>query len=181
MAALKAEYLPHYTYDDYAQWEGAWELIYGVPYAMAPAPMIKHQRISSKVAYVLESQLNECETCSALVATDWKVSEDTVVCPDNLVICHNETHEAYITKAPQLIFEILSKSTALIDRELKFDIYEREGVAYYVIVDPQNDVAKVYGLNNEGRYKKVADVTDETITFALKNCTIAFDFSKIWT
>ncbi len=34
MGALKAEYLPHYTYDDYIQWKGDWELIYGVPYAM---------------------------------------------------------------------------------------------------------------------------------------------------
>ena len=181
MAAVKAEYLPHYTYEDYAQWEGDWELIYGVPYAMAPAPMIKHQKISSKIAYILESQLNICDTCSALVAADWKISDDTVVCPDNLVICHEESHPAYLTKAPGLIFEILSKSTALIDQELKFDIYEREGVAYYVIVDPQIDVAKIYRLNKEGRYIKVADVTDETIPLSLKECTISFDFSKIWT
>ncbi|SMN00945.1 hypothetical protein SPONN_2055 [uncultured Candidatus Thioglobus sp.] len=25
------EYLPNYTYDDYAQWQGKWELIEGVP------------------------------------------------------------------------------------------------------------------------------------------------------
>lgn len=42
--ALKIEDLPHYTYDDYAQWEGRWEIIEGVPYAMSPAPTIKHQQ-----------------------------------------------------------------------------------------------------------------------------------------
>ncbi|MBU1668674.1 hypothetical protein KKC13_09655 [bacterium] len=35
----------YYTYDDYCLWEGNWELISGVPLAMAPAPMINHQII----------------------------------------------------------------------------------------------------------------------------------------
>ena len=30
------EYLPHYTYEDYCMWEGNWELIDGIPYAMSP-------------------------------------------------------------------------------------------------------------------------------------------------
>ena len=180
MGALKAKYLPHYTYDDYALWEGDWELIDGLPYAMAPAPMIRHQQISNKIAYVLEGALESCQNCMALVATDWKIAEDTVVCPDNLVICHQEQNQAYLTKAPQLIFEILSKSTAMKDRNLKFELYEKEGVKYYVIVDPQSSVAKVYMLNSEGRYKKVADVTEEKLTFGLDRCTIAFDFATIW-
>jgi hypothetical protein len=29
--------LPYYTYEDYVQWEGKWELIDGIPYAMSPA------------------------------------------------------------------------------------------------------------------------------------------------
>jgi len=27
--------LPHYTYSDYENWEGQWELIDGIPYAMS--------------------------------------------------------------------------------------------------------------------------------------------------
>ena len=180
MGALKDEYYPHYTYDDYKIWEGDWELIFGVPYAMAPAPMIKHQKVSNKIARLLDEAMDTCSKCSALVATDWKIAEDTVVCPDNLVICHQESNEAYLTQAPKLIFEILSKSTALKDQGLKFDLYEREGVRYYVIVDPQSEVAKVYERNSEGQYKKVADVTEETITFDLDGCTVDFAFASIW-
>jgi hypothetical protein len=33
--------LPHYTYEEYWLWEGRWELIVGIPYAMIPAPMDK--------------------------------------------------------------------------------------------------------------------------------------------
>ena len=77
MSAIKKEYLPNYTYDDYKKWEGNWELIYGVPYAMAPAPMIKHQAISNKIARYLDEALQECETCQALLPIDWKIDDST--------------------------------------------------------------------------------------------------------
>lgn len=41
VSTLKIEDLPHYTYDDYVTWEGRWELIQGIPYAMTPAPVIR--------------------------------------------------------------------------------------------------------------------------------------------
>ena len=34
MSALKKEDLPAYTYEDYQHWEGDWELIEGIPYAI---------------------------------------------------------------------------------------------------------------------------------------------------
>ena len=180
MGAMKEEYYPSYTYDDYTLWEGDWELIYGIPYAMAPAPLIKHQAISNKIAWQLQEQLNDCSYCQALLPIDWKIDNHTIVEPDNLVICHKPDHEAYISKAPKIIFEILSKSTASKDKRLKYDLYEQEGVQYYIIVDPDENVAKVYTLNSDGQYKKVEDARHETVEFTLKKCTFSFDFSKIW-
>ena len=179
MAAIKKEYLPNYTYDEYKKWEGNWELIYGVPYAMAPAPMIKHQAISNKIAWQLQDILQECKACQALLPIDWKIDESTVVQPDNLVICHTPLEEAYIKKAPKVIFEILSKSTAVVDKNLKYELYEKEGVSYYIIVDPNESIAKVYELK-EGRYIKVCDVHEESVDFELDECSFTFDFSKIW-
>jgi Uma2 family endonuclease len=66
-----------------------------------------------------------------------------------------------------MIFEILSKSTAKKDTGIKFNLYEQEGVKYYIIVDPENEVAKVYKLH-EGRYIKVPDVSDKKIEFYIK-------------
>ncbi len=180
MGALKEEYLPHYTYEEYREWEGDWELIKGMPYAMAPAPSIRHQRISQKLAYLLEEALRQCKQCLALVAVDWKIAEDTVVQPDNLVICHTPRHAAYLTQAPTLIFEILSPSTRTKDTGLKFSLYEREGVRYYAIIDPDDRIVKIYRLNSEGRYIKMADVYEETIAFVLDGCDISIDFSKLW-
>ncbi len=171
-------YQPYYTYEDYLHWEGKWEIIEGTAYAMAPAPMPIHQNISSKIARVLEESLDSCKTCRAYLPVDWKISEDTIVQPDNLVLCY-PPENSYITKAPALIFEVLSPSTAQKDEHLKFEIYEREGVLYYVIVNPNDRMARVYRLQ-DGRYVKALDATDELFQFDLKACVISFGFSRIW-
>lgn len=178
MGVLVKDYYPRYTYDNYVLWEGDWELINGIAYAMSPAPTIKHQSISNKIARLLDEQLEKCEDCQALLPVDWKIAEDTVVQPDNLVLCY-KAEGAYITKAPSLIFEILSKSTTQTDIHIKYDLYEKEGVSYYVIIEPIDEIAKVYELK-DGRYIKIVDATDESVEFDLKKCRIKFDFARIW-
>jgi Uma2 family endonuclease len=174
--------LPHYTYEDYSKWEGRWELIQGIPYAMSPSPGYTHQRISQKIARLLDEALDDCASCQAVLPVDWKIADDTVVQPDNMVLCY-QPEGTYLTKAPSLIFEILSPSTSSKDRITKFNLYQEEGVDYYCIVDPKTGTAKVYVLR-EGRYRKVLDATDETVTFTLntlkKECVFDFDFSRIW-
>jgi len=179
MGALKEEDLPCYSYDDYKLWEGDWELIHGVPYAMAPAPMIKHQAISNNIARYLGEALENCKTCQALLPVDWKIDNNTIVEPDNLIICHEPQNDAYITQAPKVIFEILSKSTAHKDKNLKYSLYEKEGVDYYIIVDPTESIAKVYKLH-EGKYIKVCDTHNDSVDFELDECEFSFDFGKIW-
>ncbi len=178
MGALKKGDFPHYTYDDYRHWEDPWELIDGIPYAMSPAPMIKHQKISNKIARILDEELETCEACHALLPVDWKISEDTIVQPDNLVVCY-EPKGAYITKAPVLIFEVLSKATAKKDTTLKYALYEQEGVKYYIMVNPDDGLAKVYELK-EGRYIKMLDATNEKVSLDLGECTIEIDFTRLW-
>ena len=170
--------LPHYVYDDYILWEGKWELIEGIPYAMTPSPSFRHQRISQEIARLLSDGLDGCKFCQAVLPVDWKVTEDTVVQPDNMVICYQPSGD-FLTKAPSLIFEILSPATAEKDRNTKFSIYEREGVNYYCIVDPVDNVAKVFSLS-EGRYVKQIDATDEVFEFDLGKCKLEFDFARIW-
>ena len=170
--------LPHYTYDDYVQWEGRWELIHGIPYAMTPAPGIRHQTISNNIGWLLREALSDCRECLALLPVDWKIEEDTVVQPDNLVVC-GDVGGAYLDRAPELIFEILSESTAYKDKNTKFKLYEKGGVRHYVIVDPENQLATVHTLR-ESRYVKVTDAMNESLEFDLGKCLINFDFSKIW-
>ncbi len=170
-------YMDHYTVEDYQQWKGDWELIYGSPYAMSPSPMFTHQNINIKIVRQLSEHLDGCPNCQPAFEIDWEISSDTIVRPDSLVICYEPDEK--ITKKPELIFEIASDSTIKRDETLKFELYQHEGVKYYVIVYPKKNIAKLYKIK-EGRYIKVNDFSDELYTFELDGCRIDFDFSKIW-
>src|ERR1700724_3853005 len=89
MSAL-VSILPHYTYDDYRLWEGRWEIIDGIPYAMSPAPSLRHQLVTGNIIGELRNALKstECnEACKVYNFIDLKISEDTVVQPDVSVVC----------------------------------------------------------------------------------------------
>ncbi len=176
MGAL--DYLKHYTYDDYMLWEGKWELFEGFPVAMSPAPMINHQAIANLVAYQLTDTIGECERCLVLGEEDYKLSEDTVLRPDVVLIC-DEPHDAYITKAPQIIVEVISKSTAKSDEGYKFDKYEAEQVLYYVLVYPNELRAKVYKLVN-GKYRKEGDFSTQSYHFEETLCQASVNFEKVF-
>ncbi len=168
----------YYTYDDYIKWEGDWELIKGFPFAMAPAPMIKHQSLAFRVAKLLDEQLEECLECEVLSEVDYKINEDTVLRPDVVLTC-GETNEAHLTKTPEIVVEVISKATAKRDEEYKFKIYEEEQVKYYILVYPDDLIAKVYKLENrkfylEGRF----DV--ETYEFENTTCKVKIDFDKVF-
>ncbi len=175
---LKVEDLPHYTYDDYAQWEGNWELIRGIPYAMS-SPMIRHQEISFNIGMQLHRLLENSSTCKSLMAVDWEIVEDTVVRPDNIVICGNNPDEKKIVVPPVLVFEILSPSTSRRDKIIKYGIYENAGVKYYCIVDPENECVEVFNMIGE-RFRSMEVAEAGMLTFDLGSCVIAFDCNEIF-
>ncbi|MCX6051862.1 MAG: Uma2 family endonuclease [Campylobacterales bacterium] len=170
-------YAEHYNKSDYNQWEGDWELIHGSAYAMSPSPIFDHQFINLKISRQLDEKLDGCSECYAVFETDVEFSEETVVRPDSFVICYEPQDR--LNKAPEIIFEVISKSTAKRDEQLKFELYQNEGVKYYILVYPNGKKAKVYKLENF-KYVKIGDFTDENYTFELEKCSIDFDFNFIW-
>lgn len=179
LVARNEEYFPHYTYDDYCQWQGKWEIISGIAYAMTPAPSVVHQSVSQRIAGQLFQLLEECDRCHALLPVDWQVAEDTVVQPDHLVVCGETPRGIKLTVTPVLIFEILSDSTRKKDKNLKYQLYEAAGVLYYCLVDPAIRKAELYKLK-DGRYESLGEFSNESIRLNLEQCEIFFDFKKIW-
>ena len=177
MGALKLEDL-QYTYDDYKNWEGDWELIEGVPVAMSPAPVRKHQALAAQIIREIGNQLDDCQECEVLGEVDYKISDDTVLRPDVVVTC-GETHEAYLVKAPEIIVEIVSPSTVRKDEKIKFDIYEREKVKYYILIYPDDLRAKIYRLDGK-RYDKQGDFTHESYRFDNLPCPIEMNFERVF-
>jgi len=177
MGVLKLEDI-NYTYDDYKFWDGDWELISGVPIAMSPAPMLKHQAIASKIISQLDNQLEDCPRCEVLGEVDYKIGEETVVRPDVVLTC-NETHDAYLTKAPEIIVEIISKSTAKRDEVYKFELYQAQKVKYYILIYPDGLFAKVYKLDGKV-YDKEGDFSNERYSFDATTCKVKLDFKRVF-
>ncbi len=176
MATHKA--IEYYSYDDYAQWEGRWELIEGIPLAMVASPTIHHQAISGNILYELKKSIEDCEQCLVLFEEDWKISENTVVKPDVVLIC-NEPHDQYITKAPEIIVEVISPSTAKRDEVFKFELYESQQVSYYVIVYPDTLSAKLYQFKN-GKFIKEGDFSTEKYQFENTSCNAEINFNDVF-
>ena len=178
MVGLKKEDLPEYTYNDYQLWEGEWELIVGIPYSMAPAPVKKHQKLLGYIFSEITSNMDECPDCEVLIDEDWKVDTKTVLKPDVSMVC-NDDNLSYITKTPDIIFEVLSPSSAKRDEGIKFSIYEDQGVKFYIMVYPEDLIAKIYQHSGE-KFRKIAECDTEIFFFDKVKCPFSFNFSNIF-
>lgn len=175
--SIALKYRPHYTLKDYEKWQGDWELVEGIPYALA-SPGFKHQKAVIKLISQIEPQLTEgCKTCHVAIDLDWIIAEDTVLRPDIVIFCHEP--EERLTRTPEVIFEVVSESSVFMDEGLKFEVYQREGVKYYILVYPEKRATKVYALKNSN-YIKLSDIRDEVFTLSIKECPFMIDFSKVW-
>ena len=176
---IPPEYLPNYTYTDYCEWEGNWELINGIPYAMSPAPIIKHQLVNLNLGSNYKQALKKgCGKCKAVLPIDWKISENTILQPDLSIIC-GEVTKKYLDYVPVLVAEILSPSTALKDRNLKKEIFLSQGVKYFLILDPTTDKLEIYECVN-GAYQPIA-ISPKSFLFTFEDgCTADVNFEDIW-
>jgi Uma2 family endonuclease len=179
MSAVKL--LPHYSYEDYCNWEGRWELIEGLPFAMSPAPSPRHQWVVANIIYELKKGIkgSECDQCKVYDFVDVKIEEDTILQPDASIIC-DPIHKKYVDFPPTLVVEILSEATALKDRITKFSIYEKFGIKYYVIVDPDKELVEIYLLENS-KYIVQSFSQETPFTFSISDdCAFDILFKNIW-
>jgi Uma2 family endonuclease len=177
---LQLHEIPRYTYNDYQQWEGDWELIYGYPYAMSPSPKNLHQLTSGNIYYSFEDAIrrktNKTCNCRTIYETDWIISQDTVVRPDIAIVCGLINPDDFIRTPPTLIVEIASDSTRLKDRNTKFYLYESLGVKYYLLVDPYKKQIEYFQLVNN-KYEQKSFITPFLLH---SDCEIMVDLGEIF-
>lgn len=93
--------------------------------------------------------------------------------PDIVVVCdRSKLDDKGCKGAPDLVVEIISPSTARIDRLIKFNKYKQAGVKEYWIVDPDTMIAQVYVLKNGQYILNVYGDTDTAPVTVLPGCTI---------
>ena len=158
------------TYDDYCLLPSdgkRYEIIEGELY-VSPSPGRRHQRIIINLILHLGGFVKNHSLGDAYVAPfDVVFSQHDVVEPD--VIYVSNAHLSLITEkniqgAPDLAVEVLSDSTARLDRTTKLKLYSRFGVQEYWIVDPEGPSVEIYrrmeaGLDLAGTLQNMDSLT----------------------
>lgn len=85
----------------------------------------------------------------------------------------------YFELAPDWACEVLSPSTALIDRQKKLPIYARERVAHVWLVDPKARILEVYRLH-EQHFLAVATHGGDEVVRAEPFAAIELELAALW-
>ena len=156
-----------YTYGDYKLWDDdlRWELIDGEAFCMSPGPGEPHQSLLVTLTTELKIYFKN-KKCRVYVApfdvmlpngSEPEDDIDTVVQPDIMILCDmSKLQQNGIKGAPDVVFEILSPSTAWRDLAEKLYLYERAGVKEYIIVDPVNKIVTAYRRGEDGLFSRRA-------------------------
>lgn len=132
-----------------------YEIIEGILY-VANAPSVDHQYTVSEIhfhlkLFVREGQLGQVFTAPLEV----HLSETTRPVQPDVLFIRAERQPApgaqFLKGAPDLVVEVISPGSIRLDRHIKFDLYERVGVAEYWLVDSKARLVEVYALSN-GEY-----------------------------
>src|SRR5690606_2491009 len=126
-----------WTVDDLAAFPDdglRYEIIDGV-LLVSPSPALPHQRAITRLNQVLAAACPpDLEVFVAPL--DWQPAASRSFEPGLLVVRRDDATGMKLTGVPALVIEVLSPSTARIDRTLKFSAYAESGVPQYWIVDP---------------------------------------------
>ena len=179
-----------YTFADVLTWDekDRIEIINGEAFMMAPPSRI-HQEILTALFGQLYDYLKgkKCKVYPAPFGVrlfeedgDYPEDVDTMVEPDISVVCDpGKLDDSGCKGAPDLIIEILSRSTQRHGRLTKFNLYQRAGVQEYWIVDPDSKSVQTFTLE-KGYYtaKDFGTASDKVKVEVLEECVI--DLSAVF-
>ena len=163
-----------YTYAEYEGWDESCrcELIDGVVYMMS-APSVWHQRVMGTIYAELRSVLRG-KSCEPFVSPidvrlfpkdEW--SDVDVVQPDVIVVCDASkmSDDRACRGAPDIVFEVLSKTTKIHDLRIKRDLYKNAGVKEYWVISSNHAVRWLWadGRDEELRFMRVNGVIEMPI------------------
>jgi Uma2 family endonuclease len=123
------------------------EIIDGEHY-VNPAPSSRHQETVMNLILILAVYVRKNRLGRVYVAPyDVVLSTVDVLQPDVMFISNER--EELITKAnlqgaPNLVIEVLSPSTRIVDATLKLQRYDRFGVDEYWLIDPDDQSVTIY-------------------------------------
>jgi len=175
-----------WTYDDVQKLDDGnrYEVIDGKLYMLA-SPNNMHQtlsfEISKQIAIYLEGKT--CKGYSAPMDVDFekKVGKsNNTVQPDIFIVCDENKRKGknQILGAPDFIIEILSPGDEGKDRNEKLNLYLKNKVREYWIIDPRWNSIEQYVLEKENYTIEIHRITDKVKASIFDDLEI--DISKIY-
>jgi Uma2 family endonuclease len=145
-----------------------------------PAPNLYHQEVSRHIQFQLYSKIELFGLGKVINApVDLQLSNHDIVQPDLVIVTLERKQIMTPTKikgVPDLILEILSPSNPDHDLKTKRTLYEKEGVAEYWIVLPDEHQVLQLILNN-GNYTE--SIQSKSITMKVPpHATV--DLTRVW-
>ena len=143
-------------YEDYAALpaDGRRYEVHEGELSVTPAPTPQHQLVSRNLFRVLDSHVRATQAGEMLFAPiDVILTETSIVQPDLVYLERNRLgamSRRGIEGPPTLVVEVLSPSTAVIDRRTKHQLYARYGVRYFWLVDPEARTIEAFALGPDG-------------------------------
>jgi len=142
---------------------------------VTPSPFIRHQRLVHRLTLSLGKHLEARPEQGEVFAAplDVVMSPFDVVEPDVLVVLGDQLDvltDKHIHGSPGIVVEILSTGTRKRDLTLKRQLFDREGVREYWIVDPDANTVAVYRRAADGTLPLAATLETrnaETLTTPL--------------
>ncbi len=175
-----------WRYEDYLRLPAdgqRYEIIEGVLY-VANAPGYDHQFTVARIAFFLQLFVTERKLGIMLTSLfEVHLSETTrPVQPDVLFLTTEQQPPpgSQFAAAPTLIVEVISPSSIRLDRQIKFDAYERAGVAEYWLADPRTRSVEVYTLEN-GEYALLGQFAADEVIESRVLSGIALATSSLFT
>ena len=146
------------------------QLMHGEVIEMA-APELEHQDAVGNLFVLFKQAAKRLGGKAYVAPVDVRFDDDNVVQPDDILLLPDSRCQSvgtrFLSGPPDLIAEVLSPSTARIDRRDKFRLYERDGVREYWIAEPREQLVSVWQLRDGAFVLLDVYGVDETFTSAL--------------
>ena len=147
---------PDLTYSEYLAYEEAsltkHEFVNGQAYAMAGASEDHNLLVGGLFSRIWNHLRGKpCRVFSSDMKLTIASANNAAYYPDVLVVCDRTDSDPYVKQKPCLLIEVLSPSTALLDRREKLFNYQKlESLQEYVLVSQSEIKVELYRRDSEG-------------------------------
>jgi len=122
---------------------------------VSPAPTVKHQHLSYRLASALEAPARSADL-RVYLAINLRLRPNRIPIPDLVMTTPIDVDKLVVDAASAvLVCEITSPSNAGHDRIMKMHYYAEAGIEWYLLVDPDTRALNLYRLEGK-QYREYA-------------------------